>query len=343
MSRVVQYVGMAKSTRADHSADFPVWTLNESSQQIYLKRMDAVFQIHEHEDFSRENNLNHLNHYAWLRNEPDTCKVCEGTGFAKDKKTGVRSKVKRCPDCKEGIYIPDRRIDFPIYMQEAYPEIPGAVKYPLEEIIERVRFPIRGLERIKNKYFTSSLNYAQGLVAVSDDIDEIRIYGVEASSDTEYAGQKAGIEFWGGYLGGIGKVVWVPEKCRLFNSKLYGYEVSMNVSRQELERYQRHYKKEHEATKESVFKMVGRLTQIEQMIQATNSPQQKQHLASQHQELRQKLADQQAVAQATHSIYAFSEFLIGRIDGRHPETAAPATLKEIEDGLTKEVEAIQGK
>lgn len=340
----VAFVGMARSTRDHHTDKYQVFALNESGQLGYLKRLDHLFQIHEEEDFSRSNNPNQPNHIYWLKNVEGECRVCEGTGKAWDVNKNVRSKVKRCDECHGGIYTPvDRSLDITIWMQEAYADIPGAVKYPLDRIIREVNFPIRGKENIKSKYFSNSLTYALGLVAVTDEIDWIDIYGVEAASDTEWAYQKPGIEFWGGYLSGMGKTVWTPENCRLFNQGLYGYEVGMYVSRQELERYERKYEKDSESSKDKVHQIIGKLKQLEQLSNATNAIQQKQNYQRQALELQKKLAGAQSEAQATHAIFMFSKFLIGRIDGRHPETAAPASLSEIESGETKETALLADK
>ncbi len=332
---IVEFVGMAKSTRDGHTDEHTVFALNESGQLGYLKRLDHLFQIHEFEDFSRENNPNSPNHFYWLTNDEGPCRVCEATGFAFDPKKNVRSKVKKCKDCKRGIYTPlDRPLDIVIWMQEAYPEIPGSRKYPLDEVMDKVNFPIRGPDRIKSKYFTNSLTYALGLAAITDQIEEIRIYGVEAASNTEWAYQKPGIEFWGGYLGGVGKVVWTPESCRLFNQRLYGYEVGMYMTRQELERYERKYEKDAEEAQAKVSKIVGKLQLLQNMAKATNSMQQKQSYQRQAAQIQQSFQQAQAETQATHAIYVFTKFLLGRIDGRHPETSAPVTLREMEADMT---------
>jgi hypothetical protein len=341
---IVEFVGMAKSTRDDHTNKHPVFALNESGQLDYLKRLDHLFQIHELEDFSRENNPNNPNHFYWLINDEGPCRVCNATGFAFDEKKQRRSKVKKCGKCKRGIYTPlDRPLDITIWMQKAFPNIPGSREYPLDEVIEKVNFPIRGPDRIKSKYFTNSLSYALGLTAITDEIEEIRIFGTEAASDTEWAYQKPGIEFWGGYLGGMGKIVWTPESCRLFNQRLYGYEVGMYVSRQELERYERKYEKDAEEAQQKVSKIIGKLQMLEQMSKATNAMQQKQNYQRQSIQIQRNLQQAQAEAQATHAIHTFAKFLIGRIDGRHPETAAPVTLREMEEGMTKETEELREK
>ncbi len=333
----LQFVGMAKSTRDDHLKEFPVLALNESAQLSYLKRIDHLFQIHLEEDFTRENNPNQPNHFYWLINDEGPCRVCEATGFALDIKRGVRSKVKKCPDCKRGIYTPlDRPLDIVIWMQEAFKNVPGSRKYPLDEVIDKVNFPVRGDDNIKSVYFTNSLSYVLGLVALRDDIEQIDIFGTEAASDTEWAYQKPGIEFWGGYLGGMGKTVWTPASCRLFNQRLYGYEVGMYVSRQELERYERKYETDAEEAKDKVSSLVGKLQMLENLSKATTAVQQKQNYQRQAIKIQQDLRNAQAELQAKHAIYTFSKFLIGRIDGRHPETASPVSLREMEADMTDE-------
>ncbi len=343
-SPVVEFVGMARSTRDDHTDEHSVFALNESGQLKYLKRLDHLFQIHEKEDFSRENNPNNPNHFYWLINDEGPCRVCLATGFAFDFKKNIRSKVKKCKACSGGIYTPtDRPLDITIWMQEEHSNIPGSRKYPLDEVIDKVNFPIRGPDRIKSKYFTNSLTYALGLTAIMDEIEEIRIYGVEAASDTEWAYQKPGIEFWGGYLGGIGKVVWTPEKCRLFSQLLYGYEVGMYMTRQELERYERKYEADADEAQVKISKIVGKLQMLENLAKSTNSMQQKQNYQQQANKIQKGLAQAQAEVQASHAIYIFTKFLIGRIDGRHPETTAPVTIREMEADITDEAAELVDK
>lgn len=333
----IQIVGMARSTRDDHDSDIPVWALNEAPQFGYLKRVDALFQIHEEEDFSRMNNPNQKNHFAWLQNTEAECLYCEGTGKWEDPQTGIRSRVKKCKKCVGGIYTPDRNIDYPVFMQEAFEHIPGAFKYPLEEMMRFYPFVLRGSELIKKEYFGNSLSYVLALAGYIPDIKRVLLYGFEAASDTEWANQKPSIEYWGSMIMGKTETeVWVPENCRLFNFPLYGYEVGMYISRQELERYQRGYDADLEESKVEIAKLAGKIELTNNMLRAAQHPTQKQKLSKDMQALQQKHWEAAQKGQNIHGVKVFADFLIGRIDGRHPDTGKPATFKEMEEGTEEE-------
>ena len=100
------------------------WLFNEAATQDFAKKVDAVFQMHSPEIFLNKANLNDKKHSDWIQ--------------------------KPHP--------------FPIYMQEAYPECPAAVEYPLEEVAADV---FKGMHKKRLdgtleeiKYLTSSVAYA---------------------------------------------------------------------------------------------------------------------------------------------------------------------------------------
>jgi hypothetical protein len=310
IAETIQIVGMARSTRDQHLDEHPVWALNESPQFGYLKRVDALFQIHEEEDFSRMNNPNQKNHYAWLQNAEAECLFCEGTGKWEDPETGVRSKVKKCKKCVGGIYTPDRDTSYPIFMQKAFENIPGAFEYPLDEMVEFYPFVERGPEKIKKRYFGNSLSYALALAGYIPEIKNVLLWGFEAASNTEWANQKPSIEYWGARIMGKTETqLWVPEGCRLFNFPLYGYEVGMYISRQELERYNNGYSAQLEEAKTEIAKLAGQIELTNNMLRAAQHPQQKTKLSNDLRKLQQKHWEASARGQNIHGVKIFSEFL----------------------------------
>ena len=60
--------------------------------------------------------------------------------------------------------------DQALFMQEAYPDIPNAIRYPLEEVSELV-----------GDYFNSSIGYLLAM-AIYEDVDKIGLWGVDMAS-----------------------------------------------------------------------------------------------------------------------------------------------------------------
>jgi len=202
--RKVALVGMARTSR--HLApwdddDFEIWGINEAyaaknlapDGTPYMKRWDRWFQLHPYWDFTRKHNFNDPGHWDWLRNADNR-----------------------------------RRTDFPIYMLEEFPEVPGSVRYPLTEILAEFGPNVR--------YFTSTFAYMMAL-AIWMGFEEIHLYGFEMSSEEEYRHQKACAEFWIGIAIGRGIKVVLPDGCRLLGqmTQLYGYEKVPGVTKMHME------------------------------------------------------------------------------------------------------------
>lgn len=100
----------------------------------------------------------------------------------------------------------------PIYMQEADPHVPDAVRYPLDDALK-----LSGL-----RYLTSTISYALAL-AYLQGYEQIDIYGVEMSF-SEYQYQAECYRFWIGFLKGAGVEVNLYSGQTMFEALLYGYE-----------------------------------------------------------------------------------------------------------------------
>lgn len=101
----------------------------------------------------------------------------------------------------------------PIFMQRAYPQVPGCVPYPLDNILDT--FPQR--------YFTNSVSYMIAL-AVLQGVEEVAIYGVDMATKEEYTAQRSGVEYWVGLAQGAGVDVHIPDASDLCKSRvLYGF------------------------------------------------------------------------------------------------------------------------
>ena len=103
-----------------------------------------------------------------------------------------------------------RELDIPLYMQEAYPDIPNSMAYPLDDVIEQT-----------GDYFNSSIAYMLGL-AILEKVDRIGIWGVDMDGDSEFGYQRPNTEYLIGFARGRGIDVFVPEESSLLTFGVEG-------------------------------------------------------------------------------------------------------------------------
>jgi hypothetical protein len=214
-----------------------VGSLKDDRPGYWAKRVDLLLQMHAPPIWRNHNNLNHgrqqkldnetysNSHYDWLQ----------------------------------------RPHEYPIYMQEHYDDVPSSVKYPLEEVVRtllpNIRREVNGqVEQVR--HFTSSTAYAIALALYLDaigekQVEQIELYGIEMSSDTEYVRQRDGVTFWLGIALGRGKQV-VTHSPIFLNGKLYGYTGEVVIQRQEFEMSLRSLDNIIEQTKADAFEAKGR-------------------------------------------------------------------------------------
>lgn len=184
--KTIAMVGMAETScnfAPFYDEEVEIWALNEMHAFPFLKRWDRWFQIHS-------------------------------------KKSWTRAIAKRGVENHAHFLMQEH--GKPIYMQHEFEEVPDAVAYPLREVVHEVFHNFkRGLQKQIPKYFTSTIAYMFG-VAILEKVDRVEIYGVEMSDAVEYRDQKANTEFFMGFAMAKGIEVWVPEKCSLMKSNLYG-------------------------------------------------------------------------------------------------------------------------
>lgn len=222
-------VGFATATRDMapwDNPDYEIWSLNEAPNFPFIKRFDRLFQLHPRWDFSRENCANDHNHFHWLRNVSEPCRLCKGHGTLV-----VKEEAVKCPanGCNNGIYtpLPNRDTTLCVYMQEEHPDIPHSVKYPLKEAAEV-------LDLNGYKYFTSSFAYMITL-AYMMGFRHVEIYGFEMGASTEYHYQRPNAEYLLGYFKGLGMNIVVPDGSTLRHGLLYGYENMRTGYRQQMD------------------------------------------------------------------------------------------------------------
>lgn len=158
--------------------DVEVWLFNEArsgKSNLWAKRADVIFQMHIPAIWKNPKNRNDPGHFDWLQTQNECA----------------------------------------VYMQEQYPEVPRAIKYPLAEILDM-------LGNKENHFLTSSVPQALALAAYLGVYDRVEVYGVAMETNTEYQFQREGVSFWLGFLKGRGVDVYFADPT--FNAPLYGYE-----------------------------------------------------------------------------------------------------------------------
>ena len=102
-----------------------------------------------------------------------------------------------------------RELDAPLYMQQAYPDIPNAIEYPLGAVSDLV-----------GDYYNSSIAYMLGL-AIFEGSDKIGVWGVdmdgpgEPGHANEYRDERPNCEYLLGFAKAKGIEIYLPEKCPL--------------------------------------------------------------------------------------------------------------------------------
>jgi hypothetical protein len=161
--------------------DVEIWCFNEAPQKEWVKRWDAVFQLHPQDVYRSPNNFVNKEHWNWLQE-------------ARGKK---------------------------IYMQSVDPLVPDSVRYPLEDVLK--------LPGGHHRWISSSPAYALALGLLLG-YPIIEIYGVELSSNSEYAYQLNNWLFWEGVAEGMGREIRLFSGQVHFAGKLYGYEGQPTIS-----------------------------------------------------------------------------------------------------------------
>lgn len=110
-----------------------------------------------------------------------------------------------------------------IYMQDWDERVPACSRYPLEEIIET-------LPGAQFRWITSSGSYALAL-ALYQGYEEIEIYGIELSSNTEYSYQLENWQYWVGVAIGMGVKLKLASGQMHFAKRLYGYDGETQIER----------------------------------------------------------------------------------------------------------------
>lgn len=183
------------------SAAQEIWTMNhhlfldehEPTEKRNLPRVDRLFELHRPDWFTRKEVTLSGEYLEWLK-QPH---------------------------------------DFPIYMIEAWPDMPSAIPFPREAVKHDLfKHLWRGTEN-EQEYYTSSAGLMLAL-AIHMGVPRIELYGIEMETDTEYADQKPAFEYMVGFANGRDIDVILHPKCSLCNATVYGYEGVPHVVRSRL-------------------------------------------------------------------------------------------------------------
>ncbi len=185
--------------------DCEIWMFNEAPNvkidgKLLYPKTDVVFQLHNEAIWKNPKNRGDEKHYDWL-------------------------KSGNTP---------------PIYMQEQYPDVPQAIKYPIKQILElvsNVTINIDGKES-QFRYFSSSPEYALALAAhmykEGKGYRRVEVWGIELAHESEYVYQRTGFAFWSGYLAGQGIELVLANS--IFSAPMYGYEGDIAIPSETLEK-----------------------------------------------------------------------------------------------------------
>jgi hypothetical protein len=166
---------------------------------------------------------------------------------------------------------------YPIYMIEAYPEVPAAVRYPIEDALALLpESSISGemreyvgaidAEVAARRYFSSSFAYQMAL-AMLQNRNPIYVWGYDMATDTEWFYQRPNCEWWIGFAQGKGFDVIVSSQSPLCKvKKMYGYEGYQMVDRGVLEARKNDYKKQFSIAKEQFDRWQGILLERDRKL-----------------------------------------------------------------------------
>ena len=147
-------------------------------------------------------------------------------------------------------------------MQYLDPQVPDAVKYPLDEINQKFMANLTW-EGKSQKYVRATIAYAIAL-ALYLDYDEIHIYGVELTNHAEYRSQRDNFIFWNGVAIGHGAKIDLHCCKGLFDKPLYGYEKYLQED--QIQRYVEGINTQLDEARKKVATLEGALMLATQML-----------------------------------------------------------------------------
>jgi len=104
---------------------------------------------------------------------------------------------------------------FPVFMQEAYPQFPKSVVFPIYDLVKRF-----GID-----YFTSTVAMELAYALSLDGVDEIGLWGIDLVHGTEWGDQRPCAEYWIGRAVERGIKITKPASSALLTQRArYAYD-----------------------------------------------------------------------------------------------------------------------
>lgn len=145
-------------------------------------------------------------------------------------------------------------------MVEDFPEIPGCIPYPIEEVTEDV------FQYMDGDYWTSGVSYMLGM-AIYERVDRIELYGVEMNRGTDAAYQRDGVALLVGIAMGRDIDVWRPEQSKFLRAKRYGFDGGQMVGRASIQEHLSHYKFDEQEGLANLNRINGIVQERQKMVE----------------------------------------------------------------------------
>ena len=154
-----------------------------------------------------------------------------------------------------------QKLTIPVYMYPvADPRIPGAVEYPLEDVLSLVKNGRQYNTPFKPLNYTGAFAMA---LAILQGYDVVDVYGTELFNASDYSEQAHTFSFWNGVAVGRGITLNINCSKGMFVHPLYGLEDT--VERAKLKAYRRVLEKQIANAHKTIAMGEGGLQVIEEL------------------------------------------------------------------------------
>lgn len=231
--KTVAIYGFAPQTRGliEQSTAEEVWSLNNFySYGLKEERVTRTFEMHElwQQYVAATRSPGGVAYWNWILEEHKFPIYMHKVGedFAKDLVLVEAVDTSGYNEIELGYY--DERLQEAKFGVDFFERTKAnIVKYPMDEVMAGILPPLEDVnlevfpQTGSKPYFSSSMDYMVAL-AIHEEFDRIEFYGIELREHTEWAIQKAGMEYWVAMAIGRGIPVLIPKISVLVNAPLYG-------------------------------------------------------------------------------------------------------------------------
>jgi hypothetical protein len=184
-----------------------------------------------------------------------------------------------------------QEFDGSVYMLEVDPNIPNATAIPVETLTEKF-FPFG-----EHPYFTSTVSYMLAM-AIMEEPDEIKLFGIDFSTKEERTHQRQGTEYFIGWAAGAGIKVTVPATSPIMKGALYGAREDYEVNQDKLQERLRKQETDEQRLANGLVAVRARLQEVELAVQAERSSYRKRKLRARIRDIKaeETVAQEQLIA-----------------------------------------------